>query len=127
MDVINVYVPDGAELSGAGEVVLLKNIDYENFGITSYPAIPIRTDITIIGKEDNAINHGFTMDIENSSLISENALQCGIYANNSTICFRQSDYPYTANIQFSQKGMSFLKAFMKIPTRIIASETIRYY
>ena len=70
VDVINVYVPDGAELSGAGEVVLLKNIDYENFGITSYPAIPIRTDITIIGKEDNAINHGFTMDIENSSLIS---------------------------------------------------------
>ena len=104
VDVINVYVPDGAELNNAGEVVLLKNIDYENFGITSYPAIPIRTDITIIGKEDNAINHGFTMDIENSSLISENALQCGIYANNSTICFRQSDYPYTANISIFTEG-----------------------
>ena len=44
------------------------------------------------------------MDIENSSLISENALQCGIYANNSTICFRQSDYPYTANISIFTEG-----------------------
>ena len=71
VEVVNVFVPNGAKLNDKGEVVLLKNIDYDSIGKMSHPSIPICTDITLIGDVNNAIGHGFVLEIEDSNITSD--------------------------------------------------------
>lgn len=106
VEVINVFVHDGAELNDAGEVVLLKNIDYYHpGGKIPVPSIPIQSDITIVGKGNNVIGHYISLNIENANLISEDALNgCSLNIINSTICFRKSPFSNIANLSIYTEG-----------------------
>ena len=108
VEVVNVFVPNGAKLNDKGEVVLLKNIDYDVTGKMNHPRIPIRTDITLIGNVDNAIDHTFVLEIEDSNITSDCALQCVLSIKNSTVNFKHST-SNIANVQIFTEGKVVFK------------------